>query len=179
MWILVSRIPSSNDSTAFFFISRGNGFQFHWSRILETDDENGLFVCLFVSEESSTTSKEPEQLAFSEDEETLVIRMYNLVGERLVVSLFLCVKNSSGWTWIHDWIRPSISKLNTIQTQTLISLLFRVLFDCLLIRDCMNNCIFRWSLIAGRIPGRTAEEIEKYWNSRYATSRCGSAWNQY
>ncbi|KAI5390011.1 hypothetical protein KIW84_075363, partial [Lathyrus oleraceus] len=28
----------------------------------------------------------------------------------------------------------------------------------------------RWSLIAGRIPGRTAEEIEKYWNSRYSTS---------
>ncbi|XP_031502080.1 transcription factor CPC-like isoform X2 [Nymphaea colorata] len=24
----------------------------------------------------------------------------------------------------------------------------------------------RWSLIAGRIPGRTAEEIEKYWNWR-------------
>ncbi|KAE9461695.1 hypothetical protein C3L33_06391, partial [Rhododendron williamsianum] len=64
-------------------------------------------------EEGSTTSKEPAELAFSEDEETLVIRMYNLVGER-------------------------------------------------------------WSLIAGRIPGRTAEEIEKYWNSRYATSRCDS-----
>ncbi|KAK2379918.1 hypothetical protein P8452_36267 [Trifolium repens] len=29
----------------------------------------------------------------------------------------------------------------------------------------------RWSLIAGRIPGRTAEEIEKYWNSRYSTSQ--------
>ncbi|KEH29653.1 putative transcription factor MYB-HB-like family [Medicago truncatula] len=28
----------------------------------------------------------------------------------------------------------------------------------------------RWSLIAGRIPGRTAEEIEKYWNSRHSTS---------
>ncbi|KAE9616816.1 hypothetical protein Lal_00034067 [Lupinus albus] len=27
----------------------------------------------------------------------------------------------------------------------------------------------RWSLIAGRIPGRTAEEIEKYWNSRNST----------
>jgi len=27
----------------------------------------------------------------------------------------------------------------------------------------------RWSLIAGRIPGRTAEEIEKYWNSRHST----------
>nr|DAD47880.1 TPA_asm: hypothetical protein HUJ06_017817 [Nelumbo nucifera] len=28
----------------------------------------------------------------------------------------------------------------------------------------------RWSLIAGRIPGRTAVEIEKYWTSRYSTS---------
>ncbi|GFP94699.1 myb-like transcription factor etc1 [Phtheirospermum japonicum] len=27
----------------------------------------------------------------------------------------------------------------------------------------------RWTLIAGRIPGRTAEEIEKYWESRYPT----------
>ncbi|GAV85022.1 Myb_DNA-binding domain-containing protein [Cephalotus follicularis] len=24
----------------------------------------------------------------------------------------------------------------------------------------------RWSLIAGRIPGRSAEDIEKYWNSK-------------
>ncbi|KAG2678011.1 hypothetical protein I3843_12G125900 [Carya illinoinensis] len=49
------------------------------------------------------------KLRFSEDEETLIVIMFNLVGER-------------------------------------------------------------WSLIAGRIPGRTAEEIEKYWNSRYSTS---------
>lgn len=62
-------------------------------------------VGLFVSEESSKEKKQE----FSEAEETLIIRMYNLVGER-------------------------------------------------------------WSLIAGRIPGRTAEEIEKYWNSRYSTS---------
>ncbi|XP_058195007.1 MYB-like transcription factor ETC1 [Rhododendron vialii] len=54
------------------------------------------------------SSKENKQ-EFTEDEETLIIRMYNLVGER-------------------------------------------------------------WSLIAGRIPGRTAEEIEKYWNSRCSTS---------
>ncbi|OMP04495.1 hypothetical protein COLO4_09582 [Corchorus olitorius] len=45
------------------------------------------------------------ELQFSDDEETLIIRMFNLVGER-------------------------------------------------------------WTLIAGRIPGRTAEEIEKYWNTR-------------
>uniref|UniRef100_A0A6N2NKP1 Uncharacterized protein n=1 Tax=Salix viminalis TaxID=40686 RepID=A0A6N2NKP1_SALVM len=56
----------------------------------------------FSREETSQESK----LEFSEDEETLIIRMFNLVGER-------------------------------------------------------------WSLIAGRIPGRTAEEIEKYWNTRY------------
>ncbi|WCJ20278.1 MYB-like transcription factor ETC1 [Euphorbia peplus] len=54
-------------------------------------------------------SREYSKQEFSKDEEELVIRMYNLVGER-------------------------------------------------------------WHLIAGRIPGRTADEIEKYWNSRYSTS---------
>ncbi|KAB1226354.1 Transcription factor CPC [Morella rubra] len=57
-------------------------------------------------EENSSQDSKPE---FSEDEETLISRMYNLVGQR-------------------------------------------------------------WSLIAGRIPGRTAEEIEKYWTSRYSTT---------
>ncbi|XP_011007897.1 PREDICTED: MYB-like transcription factor ETC1 isoform X2 [Populus euphratica] len=60
---------------------------------------------VYSREETSQESK----LEFSEDEEALIIRMFNLVGER-------------------------------------------------------------WSLIAGRIPGRTAEEIEKYWNTRYSTS---------
>ncbi|KAI6704009.1 MYB-like transcription factor ETC1 [Syzygium oleosum] len=60
--------------------------------------------------DSREETSEESKLEFSEDEETLIIRMYNLVGER-------------------------------------------------------------WSLIAGRIPGRTAEEIEKYWNSRYSTSQ--------
>ncbi|XP_062170613.1 MYB-like transcription factor ETC1 [Alnus glutinosa] len=54
-------------------------------------------------------NNQESKLQFSEDEETLIVIMFNLVGER-------------------------------------------------------------WSLIAGRIPGRTAEEIEKYWNSRYSTS---------
>ncbi|KAL5573292.1 hypothetical protein UlMin_022889 [Ulmus minor] len=56
-------------------------------------------------EETSHDSK----IEFSEDEEALVTRMFNLVGER-------------------------------------------------------------WTLIAGRIPGRTADEIEKYWTTRYSTS---------
>ncbi|GKV38202.1 hypothetical protein SLEP1_g46137 [Rubroshorea leprosula] len=59
--------------------------------------------------DSQEEKNEEPKLEFSEDEETLIIRMYNLVGER-------------------------------------------------------------WALIAGRIPGRTAEEIEKYWNTRYSTS---------
>ncbi|KAA8520001.1 hypothetical protein F0562_014308 [Nyssa sinensis] len=66
-----------------------------------SSDENSVDTQVVISKES--------ELEFSEDEEALIIRMYNLVGER-------------------------------------------------------------WSLIAGRIPGRTAEEIEKYWNSRYSTS---------
>nr|XP_004487392.1 MYB-like transcription factor ETC1 [Cicer arietinum] len=28
----------------------------------------------------------------------------------------------------------------------------------------------RWGLIAGRIPGRTAEEIENYWTSRNSSA---------
>ncbi|XP_038711635.1 transcription factor CPC-like [Tripterygium wilfordii] len=28
----------------------------------------------------------------------------------------------------------------------------------------------RWGLIAGRIPGRSAEEIKKYWTSKYSIS---------
>jgi hypothetical protein len=35
--------------------------------------------------------------------------------------------------------------------------------------------VCRWSLIAGRIPGRTAEEIEKYWTSRHTSSTSTSS----
>ncbi|XP_021293904.1 MYB-like transcription factor ETC1 isoform X2 [Herrania umbratica] len=71
------------------------------------DSEHSSSDATFVDSREET-SKEPK-LKFSDDEETLIIRMYNLVGER-------------------------------------------------------------WALIAGRIPGRTAEEIEAYWNTRCSTS---------
>ncbi|CDP11798.1 unnamed protein product [Coffea canephora] len=58
---------------------------------------------------SQEDKSQDSELHFSEDEEILIIRMFNLVGKR-------------------------------------------------------------WSLIAGRIPGRTAKEIEEYWNTRSATS---------
>ncbi|KAI3863104.1 hypothetical protein MKW98_015562 [Papaver atlanticum] len=69
------------------------------------DDQSSMDTSVDSQEENSTDSR----LHFSEAEETLIILMHNLVGER-------------------------------------------------------------WPLIAGRIPGRTAEEIEKYWTSRYSTS---------
>ncbi|KAF3954999.1 hypothetical protein ACB098_05G180700 [Castanea mollissima] len=69
----------------------------------EHSSSNETFT--YTQEETSEETK----LEFSDDEETLIIRMFNLVGER-------------------------------------------------------------WALIAGRIPGRTAEEIEKYWTTRYSTS---------
>ncbi|XP_068669417.1 transcription factor CPC-like [Aristolochia californica] len=62
-----------------------------------------------TSQHSQEESSQDSKAEFSEDEETLIERMFNLLGER-------------------------------------------------------------WSLIAGRIPGRTAEEIEKYCTSRYSSS---------
>ncbi|XP_069148883.1 MYB-like transcription factor ETC1 [Solanum lycopersicum] len=41
----------------------------------------------------------------------------------------------------------------------------------ILITKMFNLVGERWSLIAGRIPGRTADEIEKYWNSRNSNSQ--------
>ncbi|XP_047938334.1 MYB-like transcription factor ETC3 [Salvia hispanica] len=69
----------------------------------------GEVVDLVAADENSI-SEAAKKLEISEDEETLIIRMFNLVGDR-------------------------------------------------------------WSLIAGRIPGRSAEEIEKYWNSRHSTNQ--------
>nr|AHX24371.1 R3-MYB anthocyanin repressor [Petunia x hybrida] len=70
------------------------------------DSQDGVAPRMLVSGKTSKVA----EIKFSEEEEDLIIRMYNLVGER-------------------------------------------------------------WSLIAGRIPGRSAEEIEKYWNTRSSTSQ--------
>nr|KAJ0211260.1 hypothetical protein LSAT_V11C400183920 [Lactuca sativa] len=71
-----------------------------------------------TSNDTSTHTRGPSnqesRVHFSEDEKTLITRMYKLVGE----------------SQCDDYVR--------------------------------------WSLIAGRIPGRSAEEIEKYWTSKYS-----------
>nr|GMD35184.1 MYB-like transcription factor ETC1 [Ipomoea batatas]GMD36908.1 MYB-like transcription factor ETC1 [Ipomoea batatas]GME18736.1 MYB-like transcription factor ETC1 [Ipomoea batatas] len=96
------------------------------------------------------TSKDLEkELVFSEDEEILITRMFNLVGESLASLLTIChpeTKNQLNYLCWHSHI-ISPKMFGCVDDQT------------------------RWSLIAGRIPGRTAEEIEKYWNSRYSTSQ--------
>ncbi|KAK0602934.1 hypothetical protein LWI29_038376 [Acer saccharum] len=74
-----------------------------------TDFEHSSSSSNDIASMDSCDISHDSETQFSGDEETLIIRMFNLVGER-------------------------------------------------------------WSLIAGRIPGRTAEEIEKYWNTRYSTS---------
>ncbi|XP_057960648.1 transcription factor CPC-like [Malania oleifera] len=62
------------------------------------------------NEDAKDVPNQEPKLEFSEDEEQLIARMFNLVGKR-------------------------------------------------------------WPLIAGRIPGRTAEEIQKYWTSKQSSSR--------
>ncbi|KAF6161878.1 hypothetical protein GIB67_002588 [Kingdonia uniflora] len=68
--------------------------------------DNSSEDAMVHSQEENT--EEDTKLEFSEEEKTLISRMYNLVGER-------------------------------------------------------------WHLIAGRIPGRSAEEIEKYWTLKYSS----------
>ncbi|CBI23242.3 hypothetical protein VitviT2T_014620 [Vitis vinifera] len=62
-----------------------------------------------TSEDTKEETAKDSKVEFSEDEETLIARMFRLVGDR-------------------------------------------------------------WNLIAGRIPGRSAEEIKKYWTSKSVSS---------
>ncbi|KAL8032804.1 hypothetical protein ABFX02_13G120500 [Erythranthe guttata] len=72
--------------------------------------ENSSSDDYFPTSQEVNRKESEVEIEFSEDEESLIIRMYKLVGDR-------------------------------------------------------------WSLIAGRIPGRNADQIKKYWISRrYPTS---------
>lgn len=91
------------------------------------------------SEMSSNNNSVEE---FSEDEAALIARIYNLLGKRSV-SLHYCVFNYS----------ILVSSLTLLAS----FLFFLMSFP--------PFSLFRWTLIAGRIPGKTAEEIEHYFTS--------------
>ncbi|ONI10064.1 hypothetical protein PRUPE_4G025800 [Prunus persica] len=53
------------------------------------DSEHSSSDDSFSDSQATEKSRQEPELQFSEDEEALIIRMYNLVGERLVLLLLL------------------------------------------------------------------------------------------
>lgn len=95
----------------------------------------------------------------TEQEEDLIYRMYKLVGNRqeqdtthfyiLLFTNFVCVTpfvKSDG-----RLVRPSEN-------------LYTGCVCCIYFDDAIDN---RWDLIAGRIPGRKPEEVERFWIMRH------------
>ena len=94
------------------------------------------------------SSIEWEALNMNQEEEDLVCRMHKLVGDRfdplkLLITYYLL-------RYRHYFVEEE----TVLVYLTLIKSLFVFIFP-----------IFgeRWELIAGRIPGRTAQEIESFW----------------
>ena len=70
---------------------------------------------------------------FSEDEEDLISRLYNLLGQRYFINEL-------------NYYNRRAMPLNLRFQKLMVVFWF----------------LYSWALIAGRIPGRTADEIEKY-----------------
>ncbi|PIA57882.1 hypothetical protein AQUCO_00500060v1 [Aquilegia coerulea] len=102
---------------------------------------------------------------FSEDEESLIARMYKLLGNRWV----LIAGRLPGRTAeeIENYWTSRQTSLEDVRefSEDEAELIFRMFK---LVGE-------RWHLIAGRIPGRTAQQIEKYWTSRYSSSASSSS----
>ncbi|KAJ4962073.1 hypothetical protein NE237_021983 [Protea cynaroides] len=104
--------------------------------------------------------------AWTEEEDTLLRRCIEKYGEgkwRLVpprAGLRRCRK-SCRLRWL-NYLHPNIKRGDFTQDE--VDLLLRL-------HKLLGN---RWSLIAGRLPGRTANDIKNFWNTRFNRKTSGS-----
>jgi myb proto-oncogene protein len=77
---------------------------------------------------------------FTEEEDELIIKLHSLLGNKYVDRV-----RSSCPIYSHDRTPP------------------RSIYNHFL--TCLFSARYRWSLIAGRLPGRTDNEIKNYWNT--------------
>ncbi|KAG9129763.1 hypothetical protein Leryth_015461 [Lithospermum erythrorhizon] len=95
--------------------------------------------------------------AWSEEEDSLLRKCVEKYGERkwhqipLTAGLNRCRK-SCRLRWL-NYLQPNIKRGNfSLEEVDLIVRLHKLLGN-------------RWSLIAGRLPGRTANDVKNYWNT--------------
>lgn len=103
------------------------------------------------NESEEVSSIEWEYINMTDEEEDLIYRMHRLVGDRFVflfVGIFVSFDDSIN-------VRAD-GQMNSF-------FLHSRARACVCVCVCLCVCVRRWGLIAGRIPGRKAEEIERFW----------------
>ncbi|KAJ6867378.1 transcription factor MYB1-like [Populus alba x Populus x berolinensis] len=105
---------------------------------------------------------------YSEDEEDLIIKLHRLLGNRQVKMWSLIAGRLPGRTendvcrkscrmrWL-NYLKPNVKRGQfSVGEVDLIIRLHKLLG---------NRQVKMWSLIAGRLPGRTANDVKNYWNT--------------
>ncbi|KAH7538165.1 hypothetical protein FEM48_Zijuj03G0170100 [Ziziphus jujuba var. spinosa] len=101
----------------------------------------------------------------TEQEEDLIFRMHRLVGERgfsnsVDMSVLIKLDADNASKNVSLTFRTTSWGISSKKQRRLLGSLKCQFGIC-----C--SCFHRWDLIAGRIPGRKAEEIERFWIMRH------------